>query len=164
MIFGRVCVICDDFSDYHDKIIITSIDFIGRRPICGHYLQGEGSFWEPLMKTTTPSHRSHRRWSQRENQILNVINMHSMLYPMMQSSIFFQRFRCVLDWFRSVGSCGMSNVFGVGRRIWYNDCSLISTFDGSHWEEDDGRIRIEYYVFCISDFFMCNLGMYFIKI
>ena len=47
MIFGRVCVICDDFGDYHNEIVVTSINFIGKRPICGHYLQGEGSFWEP---------------------------------------------------------------------------------------------------------------------
>jgi hypothetical protein len=26
MIFGRVCVICDDFGDYHDEIVI--MDFI----------------------------------------------------------------------------------------------------------------------------------------
>ena len=53
MIFGRVCVTCDDNGDYHDKIVVTSIDFIGRRSICGHYLQGEGSFWEPPTKTMT---------------------------------------------------------------------------------------------------------------
>ena len=47
MIFDRACVICDDFGDYHDEIVVTSIDFIGRRPICGHYLQGKGSFWDP---------------------------------------------------------------------------------------------------------------------
>ena len=104
MIFGWVCVICDDFGDYYDKIVVTSINFIGRRPICGHYLQGEGSFWEPPTKTTTPGHRSHRRWSRRGNQVLKVINLHPMLYMMMQPPIFFQRY---------VGSCGMSNVLGL---------------------------------------------------
>ena len=47
MISGRICVFCNDFGDCHDKIVVTSIDFIGRRPICGLYLQGEGSFWTP---------------------------------------------------------------------------------------------------------------------
>ena len=104
---------CNDLGDCHDKIVVTSIDFIGRRPICGLYLQGEGSFWEPPTETATPSHRSHRRWSWRGNQDLKVINLHPMLYLMMQQPIFFQHFRCVLDWFRSVGSCGMSNVLGL---------------------------------------------------
>ena len=27
MIFGRVCVICDDFGDYYDKIIVTKHRF-----------------------------------------------------------------------------------------------------------------------------------------
>jgi hypothetical protein len=31
MIFGRVCVICDDFGDYHDEIAI--MDFSGRQTI-----------------------------------------------------------------------------------------------------------------------------------
>ena len=164
MIFSRVCVICDDFDDYHDEIVVTSIDFIGRWPICGHYLQGEGSFWEPPTKTMTPDQRSHRRWSRRGDQVLKVINLHPMLYPMMQLPIFFQRFRCVLDWFRSVGSCGMSNVlglvigFGIRTALWLRHSTEVIG------EEDDGRIWIEYYLSYISDFFMCNLGIYFVKI
>jgi hypothetical protein len=35
MIFGRDRVSCDDFSDCHDEIAVASVDFIGRRPICG---------------------------------------------------------------------------------------------------------------------------------
>ena len=81
MIFGQICVICDDFGDYHDEIVVTSIDFIGRWLICGHYLQGEGSFWEPPTKTTTPGQRSHRRWSRRGNQVLKVINLHPNVIP-----------------------------------------------------------------------------------
>ncbi|KAG2557602.1 hypothetical protein PVAP13_8NG220204 [Panicum virgatum] len=164
MIFGRVCEICDDFGDYHDEIVVTSIDFIGRRPICSHYLQGEGSFWEPPTKTTTPGQRSHRRWPRRGNQVMKVINLHPMLYLMMQPPIFFQRFICVLDWFRNVGSCGMSNVsglvigFGIRTALWLRHSMKV------FGEEDDGRIWIDYYVSCISDFFMCNLGMYFVKI
>ena len=41
-------VFYNDFGDYHDEIDITGADFIGRRPICDLYLQGEGCFWEPL--------------------------------------------------------------------------------------------------------------------
>ena len=95
---------------------------------------------------------------------MKVINLHPMLNPMMQPPIFFQRFRCVLDWFRSVGSCGMSNVlglvigFGIRTALWLRHSMEVIG------EEDDGRIWIKYYVSCISDFFMCNLGMYFIKI
>ena len=68
MISGQICVFCNDFGDCHDKIVVASIDFICRLPICGLYLQGKGSFWEPRIKTTTPGHRSHRWWSQRGNQ------------------------------------------------------------------------------------------------
>ena len=149
MIFGRVCVICDDFSDYHDKIIITSIYFIGRRPICGHYLQGEGSFWEPPTNTTTPGHRSHRRWSRRGNQVLKVINLHPMLHLMMQPPIFFQRFRCVLDWFNVLG---LVIGFGIRTALWLRYSMEVIG------EEDNGRIWIEYYVFCILDFFHVYFG------
>ena len=43
MIFGRDRVPCDDFDDCHDEIAAAGIDFIGKRPIYGHYLQGEGA-------------------------------------------------------------------------------------------------------------------------
>ena len=125
MIFGWVCVICDDFGDYHDEIVVTSINFIAGGQFVAIICKGEGSFWELPTKTTTPGQRSHRRWSRRGNQVLKVINLHPMLYPMMQPPIFFQRFRCVLDWFRSVGSCGMSNVlglaigFGIRTVLWF---------------------------------------------
>jgi len=162
MIFDRACVICDDFGDYHDEIVVTSIDFIGRRPICGHYLQGEGSFWEPRIKTTTPGHGSHRWWSQRGNQDWKVINLHPIIYPMMQPPIFFQRFRCILDWFRSIGFCGMSNVlglvggFGMRTTLWFRYSKEAIG------ETDDGEIWIEFYVFFTSNFFVYILGMYFV--
>ncbi|KAG2590632.1 hypothetical protein PVAP13_5NG419900 [Panicum virgatum] len=47
MTSDRVCVFSNCFSNCYNKIVVTSIDFIGRRPICGLYLQGEGSFWNP---------------------------------------------------------------------------------------------------------------------
>jgi hypothetical protein len=43
----------------------------------------------PTTKTTTLGHRSHSRWSRRENQGSKVMNLHPMLLPMMQLSIFF---------------------------------------------------------------------------
>jgi hypothetical protein len=48
MIFCRDRVSYDDFGDCHDEIIVAGVDFIGRRPIYGLYLQGDGCFWEPL--------------------------------------------------------------------------------------------------------------------
>ena len=54
----------------------------------------------------------------------------------------------------------MSNILGLvvrfGKRtaLWHL-CSWKAI-----GEEDDGRIWIEYYVFFISNFFMCNLGTY----
>ena len=62
MIFCWDRVSCDDFGDCHDEIVVAGVDFIGRRPICGLYLQGEGCFYEPPMRTATPDHRSHLRW------------------------------------------------------------------------------------------------------
>jgi hypothetical protein len=43
MIFCRDHVSCNDFGDCHDEIAVADIDFIGRRPICGVYLQGRGA-------------------------------------------------------------------------------------------------------------------------
>jgi hypothetical protein len=90
MISGRDYVLCDDFDGYHDEIAVASVDFIGRWLSCGHYyLQGEECFWMPTTKTTTLGHRSHSRWSRRENQGSKVMNMHPMLLPTMQLLIFF---------------------------------------------------------------------------
>ena len=89
MISGQDLVTCDDFGDCDDEITIIGVDFVGRRPICGRYLQGEGCSWALPTRTVTPGHRSHRRWSRRENQGLEVMNMHPMLYQTMQLTIFF---------------------------------------------------------------------------
>ena len=164
MTSGRVCVFSNCFGNCHNKMVVTSIDFIGKRPICGLYLQGEGSFWEPPMETTTTGHRSHRRWSWRGNQDLKVINLHPMLYLMMQPPIFFQHFRCVLDWFRSVGSCGMSNVLGLVVGFSIRTALWLRHLREGIGEEDDGRLWIEFYVFFTLKIFMYILGMYFVKI
>jgi hypothetical protein len=58
MIFTWDGVSSDDFGDCHDKIVVASINFIGRQPIFGLYLQ-EGWFWEPPKRIATPGH--HRR-------------------------------------------------------------------------------------------------------
>ena len=42
MILDRDLIFCDDFNDCHDEIAVAGVDFIGRRLICGHYLQWEG--------------------------------------------------------------------------------------------------------------------------
>ena len=124
MIFSRDRVSCDDFGDCHDEIAIAGVDFIGRRPICGLCLQGEGCFWALPTRTATSGHRSHRRWSWRGNQGLEMMNLHHRLYLAMQLSKFFYRFRCVLDLFRSIGSCGISNFlksvigFGIRTVLW----------------------------------------------
>jgi hypothetical protein len=44
MISGRDRVSYDDFGDCHDEIAVASVDFIGKRPICGLYSHGEGCF------------------------------------------------------------------------------------------------------------------------
>jgi hypothetical protein len=43
MIFGRRRISCDDFGDYHDKVVVASVDFIGKRSIYG--LQGDTTPW-----------------------------------------------------------------------------------------------------------------------
>ena len=65
MIFGRDLVSCDDFDDCHDKIVVVGIDFIGRRSICDHYLQGKGRSQALPMRTVTLGHRSHHQWPRR---------------------------------------------------------------------------------------------------
>jgi hypothetical protein len=77
----------------HDEIAIAGIDFIGKRPIYGHFLEGEGCSWATATRIDSLGHRSCHRWSRRGNQGLEVMNMHLILYPTMQLSIFFHRFR-----------------------------------------------------------------------
>ena len=155
MIFGRYRISCDDFGDCHDEIAVARVDFIGRQPICGLYLQQKGCFRALSTGTATSSHRSLHRWSQRGNQGLKVMCLHPILYPTMQLSIFFHRYKCVLDWFQNVGSCGMSNVLGlidgfnIRIELWLR-CSR-----GATREENNGRIWIDYYIIFISDFFSC---------
>jgi hypothetical protein len=68
-----------------------------------------------------------------------------------------------LDWFRSIGSCRMPNIlrlvvgFSIRTALWLRRSREVIR------EEDDGRIRIEYYVFFFR-FFMCNLEMYYAKV
>ena len=134
MILSLDRVSCDDFGDCHDEITVAGVDFIGKRPICDLCLQGEGCFWALPTRTATSGHRSHRRWSWRGNQGLEMMNLHHRLYLAMQLSKFFYRFRCVLDWFRSVGSCGMFNVLGLAVGFgWHKGCILALAFEGSHW-------------------------------
>ena len=123
-----------------------------------------GVLLEPPTNTASPGHWSHRRWSRRGNQDLKVINLHPMLYRMMQSPIFFQRFRCVLDWSQSVGSCGISNILGLIIRIGTRSTLWFRHSREAIGEEDDGGIWIEFYVFFTSDIFMyileCTLSRF----
>ena len=147
MIFGWDSVSCDDFSDCHDEIAVAGVDFIGRRPICGLYLQGNGTFWEPPTRTATLGDWSHQRWSRREIQGLKEMNLHLMSYPTIQLPIFFQWFRCVLDWFRSVESYGMFNVlelvvgFDIRTVLWLRRSRKAIR------EEEMEESGEEYYVF-----------------
>ena len=50
MIFGRVCVICDDFGDYHDEIVVTSINFIAGGQFVAIICKGRGSSRAPLQR------------------------------------------------------------------------------------------------------------------
>jgi hypothetical protein len=53
---------------------------------------------------------------------------------------------------------GLVIVFGIRTAFWLRRSREAIV------EEDDGRIWINYHVFFISGFFMCNLGMYCAKI
>jgi hypothetical protein len=66
--------------------------------------------------------------------------MHPMLYPTMQLPIFFHRFRCVLNWFRSVISCGMSNVLRLVVRFGIRSTLWLRRSREAIRKEDDGRI------------------------
>jgi hypothetical protein len=105
------------------SLLQTPISSIGSQ-FMAFICKGRSSSWSPPTRTVTPGHRFQRRWSRRENQGLEVMNLQPMSYPTMRLLIFFQRFRCVLDWFRNVGSCGMSNVlglvvgFGISTSLW----------------------------------------------
>ena len=124
----------------HDEIAIAGVNFIGGRLVCGLYLQGEGCFWEPTTRTATSGHRSHHRCSQRGIQGLEVMILQLMSYSTMQLPTFFQRFRCVLDWFRSIGSCGMSNILGLVVEFGIRTSLWLRRTKKAIGEEDDGRI------------------------
>ena len=158
MIFGRYRISCDDFGDCHDEIAVARVDFIGRQPICGLLSATEGvlqgasngdSYFGSSISSSMVAKRESR---------LEVMCLHPILYPTMQLSIFFHRYKCVLDWFQNVGSCGMSNVLGliVGFNIWI--ALWLRCSRGATREENNGKIWIDYYVIFISDFFMHNLG------
>ena len=119
----------------HDEIAIAGVNFIGGRLVCGLYLQGEVSFWEPPTRTTTSVHRSHHRCSQRGIQGLEVMILQPMSYSTMQLPIFFQRFRCILDWF-----CGMSNVLGLVVEFGIRTSLWLRRSREAIAEEDDARI------------------------
>jgi hypothetical protein len=87
MIFCRDLVTCDDFGDCLDEIAVASADFIGRRPNCGHYQQGV------LLGTPKEDNYSGSSISSpmvvKRKSSLEVMNLHPMLYPMMQLVMFF---------------------------------------------------------------------------
>ena len=47
MIFSRICVICDDFGDYHDEIVVTSIDSSAGGQFVAIICKGRGSSRAP---------------------------------------------------------------------------------------------------------------------
>ena len=61
-------------------------------------------------------------------------------------------FRCVLDWFRSVGSCHVQ-CFGVALWIWSKDCTLAPAIEKNHWGRRRWKIWLKYYVFFNLDLF-----------
>jgi hypothetical protein len=54
----------------------------------------------------------------------------------------------------------MSNVLGLVIGFGIRTILWLRHSREAIGEEDNGRIWIEYYVFFISDFFICNFGMY----
>ena len=90
--------------------------------------------------TAISDHRSYHRWLRRGFQDLEVMNMQPMSYSTMQLLIFLQRFRCILDWFRSVGSCGMSNVLGLVVGFGIRTTFWLWRSRDAIGEEENGRI------------------------
>ena len=111
---GSYYITCDDFNDCWDKVIISAVDFIGRRPILGHYLQRSRCSQALSTDIVTLGHRTHHRWLWRGNRISNVANqgLEVMNLESMQLQMFFYRFRCILGSFQNVGFCCMSIFLG----------------------------------------------------
>ena len=57
----------------------------------------------------------------------------------------------------------MSNVLGLVVGFDIRTTLWLQRSRDANGKEEDGRIWIEYYVFFILDFFMCNLVMYCAK-
>jgi hypothetical protein len=61
MISSHMFVVYDDFSDGHDEVVVTGVDYIGRRSNCGNYmLEKEYSLTLPT-RTVTLGHQPHRQ-------------------------------------------------------------------------------------------------------
>jgi hypothetical protein len=84
----RELVTCNDFDDDKDEIVGAGVDFIGNRSICGYYLQGLRYSWALPVKEI--------RHLNLMNYWLEVFNLQSILYLMIQPPMFFHRLRCVL--------------------------------------------------------------------
>ena len=59
--------------------------------------------------------------------------------------------------------------FGVGHRIWHKDCTLASTFDGSHWgrrrcKNLDRILCILYFIFFSCVIWGCTLSKFNINL
>jgi hypothetical protein len=94
---------------------------------------------------------------------LEVMNLHPMLYPMMQLVMFFHWFRYVLDWFWSIESYGMSTILGLVVGFGIKTVLWIRRSRETIGEEDNGRFWIEIMYF-LFHFFSCVIsGTYFTK-
>jgi hypothetical protein len=110
MIFHQYRVFCDDFDDCHDEIAIVGS---AGGQVVAIMCKGTGASGRPQQRLLLRLIDLIVVGCREEIKELKVMNLHPTLLPTMQLSIFFHRFRYVLDWFRSVGSCGISNVLGL---------------------------------------------------
>jgi hypothetical protein len=97
------------FSDCNDEVTVAGVDFISRRPIYGHYLQGKGCFWHSQQSGVTPNNGVTVS-EDAAADVLSSIQMHFGLVPK----------RYIL-W--------LVQCFGVDREIRHMDGTLASVFE-----------------------------------
>jgi hypothetical protein len=140
MIFGGDRISCDDFGDRHDEITVAGGDFIGRRPICGLYLQGEGVLLGASNEDSySGSSISSLMVVERKSRFRDDESASYVVPDDATADIFssvHMRFGLVPKrWILRYVQC-----FGGGRWIQHKDRTSALAFKERHWEEDDGRI------------------------
>ena len=131
MILDRDLIFYDDFNDCHDEIVVAGVDFIGRRLICGLYLQGRGasrspnedSYSESSISSSMVVERKPRFQGDESASYVVLNDVIADIFSSIQMSFGLVPKRWILRHIQC---------FGFGRWIRHKYCTSVPRFEGSH--------------------------------